>query len=336
MSKSFARLALALVAGSAATQICSANPSFGVAIGGTAEASATNVDPFAPGDLSHSQINSLGPVVLQQTSSQAATGALARANIQAINGTQVLEQPQASDADIAAIVQVGALHGTASSDASVSSSTDAVLTYAFSRLSITWFDTVTFHTADPLGSDFNLGLTLNDDVSTSFGADLRIRPDSFAFASALGRIFVMNVQSGGSPIPTLNVQDQVRQTVDGLFITSPPAHTVTATLHALDGQSFVIQGSMDLIANISTATGTAGASAMDTALFELSSSDPEASYSTASGTVFATMPEIIPGVPEPSKFALLLAGLGVMGVMGVMGRRRVVSRALQCPLQCAM
>jgi len=324
MSKHLAKYALSVLITAGAAQTCLADSGFGVGVSGTATASATNVDPFHPNDPFHSQLASLGTGFLAQTSLHAATGAVARGNIRAVIDGQVVEQPQASDSSIAAVSEIGALHGTAGSDASVSGSTDAVNTTAFSRLFVAWFDTVTFFTANPFGSDFHLGLTLNDGVSTSLVPDPFLRGGSFAFASASSLITVMNTLSGNPTTRVLYVEDRASQNPDGSVINGPSARTVTTTLHALNGESFVIRGSMELTANISTATGTAGASAMDTALFELSSLDPTASYRTASGTMFATAPESISPVPEPSSIALMLAGLGAIGSLG---RRRASSLA---------
>lgn len=319
MSKHLARNVLFTLVTAGATQACLGDSGFGVGVSGTATASATNVDPFRPNDPVHWQLTSLGTGLLPQTSLRAATGAVARGNIGAVISGQVVEQPQASDASIAAISEIGALHGTAGSDASVSGSTDAIGTTAFSHLIVTWFDTVTFFTANSFGSDFDLGLTLNDGVSTSLVASPLLRGGSFAFASASSLITVMNTLSGGPATGVLYVEDRALQNPDGSVINGPSARTVTTTLHALNGQSFVIRGSMELTANISTATGTAGASAMDTALFELSSLDATASYRTASGTMFATAPESISAVPEPSSIALMLAGIGAICSLG---RRR--------------
>lgn len=55
------------------------------------------------------------------------------------------------------------------------------------------------------------------------------------------------------------------------------------------------------------------------------STDSGASYATASGTGFATAPKILSSpVPEPTEFALVLAGLGSIGWVT---RRRAVRPA---------
>ena len=322
MSKHLARSVLLILITAGAAQACLADSGFGVGALGAAIGSATNVDSFQPNDVDRSQFASLGTGLLAQTSFQATTGALARGNIRAILSGHAIDQPQASDASIAAVSEIDALHGTAGSDALVSGSTDAVATTAFSHLFLVWFDTVTSFKADPSGSDFHLGLTLNDGFPTSLGADPFVRASSFAFASALSRITVTNALGGGSATDALSVEDRASQNPDGSAISASPARTVTTTLHALNGQSFVTRGSMELTANINTATGTAGARAMDTALFELSSLDLNASYRSASGTVFATAPKSISPVPESSTLALILAGLGAIGSLG---RRRASS-----------
>ena len=281
-------------------------------------------DPrVSPNATSNGESNALTTSgYLNQRSYQGVTGATGRGNEHTVLAGKVVDLAQAADADLAIKVEIGALHGSAGADASTSGSTDPVSTVAQAKMTMGWFDTVTFHTTSSTGSDFILGLTLNDSLSTSLGPDAFLG-DSFAAATVSGLIRVLYT-FGGTAVPGgfLGVQDIFSQRAGSTFVSTPSARSVTTMLHAFDGQTYVITGQMDLSAKVSEATGTAGASAMDTALFQLSTLDAGASYTAASGTIFATGPEVMAPVPEPSELALMLAGLSAMVFTG---RRRLRS-----------
>ena len=174
------------------------------------------------------------------------------------------------------------------------------LTAADSPNAISWSDTITFRTTNPNGSDFRLGLALHDTINLS--------------TSSVGGFVAGSAFAGLSSGPAgifgpllLALQDGVSRNSTGDIINHPPSDNVQTVLHMQNFSTLILTGWLRSRVKASDTVGSVTLNAADTALFALSSNDPLASYTTASGTVFAS------SVPEPATSALALAGLGLVG-----------------------
>ena len=79
-----------------------------------------------------------------------------------------------------------------------------------------------------------------------------------------------------------------------LISTASASRTLSATLHIVDGESVIFQQRLQIQAKAWGVNSTAGINAPETAYFDILTSDPLASYQSASGTVFSA-----PGASVP-------------------------------------
>jgi PEP-CTERM motif-containing protein len=248
--------------------------------------------PFASGDLARTTLAS-GVV------SAAARG-------HAFDGTSHLDLPQETDAFFDATATIGSLHASATADVnnggffSAGSGTSAVLNF----LLLSWTDTVTFRTGNPAGSDFRLGLHLDDRIGISSSL---LSPVSSSFLAGTAFAGVSSGPSGVAGPLLLSVSDVISRRASGDTVNRSPTDTVTTVMHMHNGDVLLLTGWLRMSVGASNAIGSVQVDAANTALFMLSTDDPLASYTTASDTVFAT------SVPEPAIVVLALAGFGVVG-----------------------
>jgi len=291
-------LLLALLAGLAVCPASrAANTGFSVNMIGTPTAQALIFDGVHSSVDLHSLTVNTGD--LAQTSlSSGLISVSARGH--AMDFSRGLDIPQESDVGFDARVSIGELHVTAFADSNTggfvtSSQTKGVL----NTLTMSWSDTVTFHTSNPNGSDFLLGLTMHDTISVSASF---LAPPSFVAGTATAGL--SSGPGGVSGLLLLSLQDVVSERFSGDVVSHPPSDTVSTLMHMQNGATLQLTGWLRISVAANDAIGSVSLDAADTALFSLRSDDPLAGYSTASGTVFVT------GVPEPATSALALAGLG--------------------------
>jgi hypothetical protein len=211
---------------------------------------------------------------------------------------------QSARSNIEDTATIGALHVTLSSYSNTG--TDGVVHYnsgdAQSRASdtVVWSDNITFYSPTPGGSDFILSLTLDDaiDVTGAFAAN----ETGFFSGQAVARLYVTNTANMTFvPYPLLAVVDShAINSNPTLNVNSPPpSNTVSFTLHVNSYASGTFMSELDSYANAVEGDGQSLVNAGDTALFTIYSPDPNAYYTTDSGTLFAT------SVPEPASLTLL-------------------------------
>jgi hypothetical protein len=226
---------------------------------------------------------------LQRQSFTGNTFAVARGDLTNPNpppDSTIINGRQASDSQVMGTATLGALHGVTGADSTISdifsfrTSGEAVLRES-------WADQLTFHTSNPLGVDYTISLTMNDSLSTSMSPDSKgiySRGDAQAVANTSLAVYA----GGFNPISSLSLQDhfleQGANSTDLPVLTqeTSPSRTVTTTLHVFDGTSLTFLQQMTLQANATFSNGTAGANAADTSYFDISTSDPSASYTAAS------------------------------------------------------
>jgi hypothetical protein len=306
---------------------CRAAPPWYISAQGDAQTSAAILGPPSFNEVFDDHRFDTGPF-LQQQSFTGNTFALSRGDLTNPDpppDSTIIDGRQASDSQLMGTATLGALHGVTGADSTISdifsfrTSGEAVLMES-------WADQLTFHTSNPLGVDYTISLTMNDSLSTSMSPDsqgIYSEGDAQAVANTS-----LGIYAGGfNPISTLFLQDhfleQGANSTDLPVLTeeTSPSRTVTTTLHVFDGTSLTFVQLMTLQANATYSNGTAGANAADTAYFDISTSDPGASYTAASGTIYATQGDpSVPAVPEPSELALMLAGFGALAFVG---RRRL-------------
>jgi len=211
--------------------------------------------------------------------------------------------PQEADAMLQATATIGALHAVAR--VSSNSSDAPSVTSAQVMLTLQWSDTVTFHT--PTGSaDFTATLVL-DDIISDTQVNGAINGSATAFVEDN-----LPFSLGGS-IPF----DSIIDTTDA----RAPVDSKSATIHVVDGQQVTFTGELEVVA-FANDTASVAVDASDTAGFFLTTNDPDASYSTASGTRFD--PTTAPvAAPEPPSAALLAGALfSTFCLLRFVGRRR--------------
>lgn len=308
----------------------SAQQTFGVSAFGTLESQAFNYEG------GNSSIDIVRDARVLDSAGYVAAPYLIGARTQAFGTENTIQNGspvtlvQSSHAAVAANASLGSLHGTAGVDASISGSTDARLTHSYSELTANWADTFMFASTNPLGSDFTLGLFLDDIMSTSYGVDGDANGGYVLTSAFAGIRLQSSLQNSSTFGPTLNVAESFSQGVTNGIVASlltPERRVATANFHVDGFRTVTIVGTMRLQADVEGVTGTAGVEASNTAQFFLSTNDPEAFYTTTSGTVYASFPESITPVPEPFQYAQILAGLAA--VTTVVRRRRGRGRTAQ-------
>jgi hypothetical protein len=286
--------------------------------------------------------NSFQPI--QQANFTGNTSAAGRGTITYDPATGKAPSIQAADASASLSASVGGLRGAVGAANTVSDyAGPQQFVFGSSSVSVNWIDTLTFHTANPLGADFRVSVTLDDSLSTSLVPSsvapngFEIFPgqtDSYAMVHTLLAMFAESGPSFTASDNFLHIEDSVRQDADHrdpvsglplLTIASPPSRTLSAIVHIFDGTVIRFEQDLTLGAGVDDGNGVAGANASDTAFMNLVALDPDATYSAASGTVFATEGDpfapVTAPVPEPSELALMTSGLAALTFL-VRRRRR--------------
>lgn len=244
---------------------------------------------------------------------------------------------QAADATAAGSVSYGALHGAAIGDTSIGEQY-VYNTVAQAGFGAVWYDTLVFHTTNAAGVDFHYSLTLADGLSTTIAPNAlgNYTSNSTLAVIEAAASAALNVLPPDGNNRNYHIGDEFLQygaatsTTPGPLVQNlAPARTVGGTLHVDDGDVVGFQQFFGVSIYVGNVNGLASAIANDTAYFNLFSNDPDAWYTAASGTLYATSgdPDLGPivtpppggTVPEPSIVALMLAGLGA----SVVERRRV-------------
>ena len=226
---------------------------------------------------------------------------------------------QAAEASASLFAQIGGLRGSVTATSSIGDHPNADTGVA-GNISTGWSDVVTFRTPNAQGVDYVFSITLDDMLTTVLSPSFVSLSSAQAFASTAllfngrGLLSVTDSQSGfvSSTLPTYSASH-------------PASRTVSAVMHLVDGETVTLHQILYVSAGVS-ANGMAAADAFDTAFFNLYSADPTASYTTASGSVFAESgdPFAVAPVPEPSEWALMAAGLAWMGIVGRRRRSRAI------------
>ncbi len=280
---------------------------------------------------------------MQVSSYSGSTSSLSRGTISYDPATGKTPSLQAADSAASLYTSIGGLRAAATADNTVSDYTGPQQFVGGSAGAImNWVDTLTFHTANPLGADFQVTLSLDYDLSTSLVPSFvqtngyALYPGQTTAHSQIHTLLAMFAAGGPSFSASdnfLHIEDSVDQNADHrdpvtglpqITLTPPPSRTLGAIVHIFDGTTIRFEQDLDLQASINDGNGTAAANASDTAWMNLVALDDGASYSAASGTVFATSGDpfatgTVAPVPEPSDFALVGAGLGVLAFVA---RRR--------------
>lgn len=209
--------------------------------------------------------------------------------------------PQEADAMLQATATIGALHAIVRV-ASSSSGAPTTVTNAHATLQLIWSDTVTFHV--PSGAaDFTATLVLDDVLSDT-------QVDGVFAGSATA--------SMKDDICHCSLFEAVTDAIASAGDARAPVDSVSSTLHVGDGERVTFTGELDVSA-FANVTASVAVDAGDTAAFFLTTNDPTASYTTASGARF-DLPAPA-AIPEPSSALLLLAGLAGLSLAARHGRR---------------
>ena len=307
-----------------------AEPSWYLLANGTADA-ATVDGPAQRYMPIHGQDNPIfrddvGP--MQVPTFSGATSATSRGTITYDAGSG--PSPQAADGSASLYASVGGLRAAASGANSVGDYTGPQqYVYGSGGVSISWIDTLTFHTDNPLGADFRISVSLEDSLTSTLTPSTGSGSSSFypgqtsshAQVHTLLAMFAAGGQAFSATDNFMHIEDSRKLDADHrdafgaptLTLTPPPSRTLTAILHVFDGTTIRFEQDLTLSAGVNNGNGTASANASDTAWINLAALDDGASYTSASGTVFATSGDPFSSpVPEPSEFALIGAGLGVL------------------------
>jgi hypothetical protein len=281
-----------------------AAPVFYVSIGGTPLTQAETFDGTNHGEDQHSSPFSSG----QLSQSSASSGLVSSSSAgEFFNISTQTYEPQEAEASYSGTASIGALHATAAASSTISGLESSSTAATLNRLELFWHDTVTFQTSNPRGSDFTLGLFLNDTISTTLS-------DGAGFV--LGTAQAILEINSGPIVDVLSITDTTKQTAAQILSVPPASRDMIYLLHVMNGEIYSFTGGLYLTAVANDSDSSVSIDAANTALFSLYSADPAASYFTASGVTFATA--------EPSTWALCISAAIGMASFGWLNRRRRV------------
>ena len=216
-----------------------------------------------------------------------------------LTSAQVTHAQQA-EGSITQTAEIGALHTLVKASADTGNYPYGALSNATaiarSESITTWFDTVTFFTNNPNGSLFHVDLILDDfiiNTSEPQTADATFATGSDVFA----KLNILGLPGGTA---TLSIDDNEFIRSDGSFPNLPDSFDRNYSFLIQSGTKLSFLETLDVVASAGGGDTATVANAANTARFLLYTSDPDASYISASGVVFA--------VPEPATLALLVAG----------------------------
>ena len=344
-AKIAARAALVLLAAGVAIEPGQAATTWGVIAGYSEYAASANgvYTGFIPLVTQSDGMTSNRGLLLQQADFSASSSVAARGIITyGLSGKPA--SPQAADASSGVQATMGGLRAKVGADNTVSDYLGiAQFAQGAAGAGASWHDVVTFHTSNPLGSDYTVSVTLDDALSTS------LAPSQITNGA---NYYVTGTESGASAEMIFNLDDARGSTVANLVINDglvenllhadpvtglpgltqspPPSRTLTATFHIFDGTVLSFDQRLDVHAHVYQGNGTAGANAEDTAFLDLSTTDAAAWYVADSGTVYATAGDPfavgVSPVPEPGEWALLMGGFGLIGAARQRAKRARAGR----------
>ncbi len=246
---------------------------------------------------------------LVQQSINGSTFASAVGQVMEYGGPDVVNVPQMAYGTVTDTAEIGALHASLSarSDSGLENVSAVPLNVGVAAASMSdtvmWSDTVYFNTANPAGSDYLLSLHVDDSIVAA--GEFYFYEPGFYTGSVLARVDFTNSNFGLGASQSLVVQDIYSYNRNGTTINQvAPSHDVSVLVHVgfEQGAMATVTGELVTTAGVENGTSFALVDAGDTALFTINSADPLASYTTNSGTVFAT------SVPEPTSLSLLALG----------------------------
>jgi hypothetical protein len=213
--------------------------------------------------------------------------------------------------------EIGALHSFVSATSDTGFSNPPVPIFntgtatGSAQNEVYWSDTISFHTANPNGSDFYFSIALDDNI---FAGGHWYPTETGYFAGSAQMLLTITQDNLGLANPFLSISDQTIIRSDGTITYTPPDSRVATLVFHDDSNLFgfaTLTGKLSTSASAKNGSGQTTVNASNTGLFAFYSPDPLASYSTASGTVFLT------SVPEPTTLSLL-----ALSAIALTARRR--------------
>lgn len=213
---------------------------------------------------------------------------------------------QEASGSISSTANIGNLHARVYAEATTSNYYYGDLASATARSTSSsfteWFDTVSFHSSNPNGSLFTVEIALSAAIdNTAVASDAA----GFSAGSTIRNMLVIH----GLPVvtdPALVIDDNEFVNNNGAVATLPDSFERSYTFLVVNGITLTFLDSLDITASAGGGETESLADVGNTAHFAIHTSDPAASYTTASGVIFDT------AVPEPTTAALLLPALSLL------------------------
>ena len=219
---------------------------------------------------------------------------------------------QTTEGHIEDTAEIGKLHSTISAACSTGLSASSNFSgdaFIGTSTDVSWNDNVHFHSNNPNGSDFTLSISLDDAINLVGG---QLGFNSGTYIGTASAAIAFNSDSTFFPTtnhsPALRVQDNHSLSPDGSrFDQFPTNRTASVTFHLVGDGMLDITSDLSCNASANQGIGQSLVNAGNTASFNITTTDPLASYTTDSGTIFSAEP-----TPEPASLSLLTLSLPLL------------------------